>query len=379
MIVVQFLRWIETAPAGMRADATAALARAYLHGDLDPVERKGAEAALMLALDDASPLVRRAIAEAVAGAEHAPEALIVALAHDQADVAEPVLARSPVLTEGELMALIAILPPRGLKAVATRSGLTPALVAAIIEVMDSETALILVENDGADITLSGFDRIVKRFGQEPCMRAALLNRRDLPVGARHGLMLAVSQALFSHAQSQNWFSAERSERLAKEMGERGTVTLATYGREQDMRPLVKYLREHGYLNAQLLLRALLSRHLRFVEEAFSELAGVPVSRVAWVFSDSQSSAFKALYTKAKLPVTAFGLFRSAFEAMEEVGFPHDSLADASLSRTMVERVLSSFDTQEASEELEPYFALLRRFYAEAARDQARHYLTRKAA
>jgi uncharacterized protein (DUF2336 family) len=34
MIVRHFLDWVRTAPAGKRADATAALARAYLYSDL---------------------------------------------------------------------------------------------------------------------------------------------------------------------------------------------------------------------------------------------------------------------------------------------------------------------------------------------------------
>ena len=39
MIVHEFLRWMETAPAGMRAEATHALARAYLYSDIDEETR----------------------------------------------------------------------------------------------------------------------------------------------------------------------------------------------------------------------------------------------------------------------------------------------------------------------------------------------------
>jgi len=34
MIVRRFLQWVRTAPAGERADATGALARAYLYSEL---------------------------------------------------------------------------------------------------------------------------------------------------------------------------------------------------------------------------------------------------------------------------------------------------------------------------------------------------------
>ena len=39
MIVRQFLQWLRNAPSGERADATSALARAYLHSDLSPDDR----------------------------------------------------------------------------------------------------------------------------------------------------------------------------------------------------------------------------------------------------------------------------------------------------------------------------------------------------
>ena len=64
MIVRHFLDWVRTAPAGQRAEATGALARAYLYSDLSPDDAAAAEGALLMLLDDASPLVRRALADA---------------------------------------------------------------------------------------------------------------------------------------------------------------------------------------------------------------------------------------------------------------------------------------------------------------------------
>src|SRR5271168_3114536 len=95
MIVRQFLHWVRTAPAGERAEATGALARAYLYSDLSNEDRDAAEGAMIMLLDDASPLVRQALAEALAGSPDAPHAVIHALASDHADIAALVLARSP--------------------------------------------------------------------------------------------------------------------------------------------------------------------------------------------------------------------------------------------------------------------------------------------
>ena len=66
MFVRQFINWIRTASAGERAEATRALARAWLISDLSQDDRIAAEGALLMLLDDPSPLVRQAMAETFA-------------------------------------------------------------------------------------------------------------------------------------------------------------------------------------------------------------------------------------------------------------------------------------------------------------------------
>src|SRR6185503_3194829 len=101
MIVRQFLHWLRTAPAGERAEATSALARAYLYSDLSEDDRLAAEGAMTMLLDDASPLVRRALAEALAASKEAPASVIISLAADQPEVAALVLERSPLLLDAD--------------------------------------------------------------------------------------------------------------------------------------------------------------------------------------------------------------------------------------------------------------------------------------
>ena len=91
MIVRQFISWIRTASAGERAEATRSLARAWLISDLCEDDRTAAEGALLMLLDDASPLVRQAMAEVFCRSNDAPAAIMQALALDQPSVALPVL------------------------------------------------------------------------------------------------------------------------------------------------------------------------------------------------------------------------------------------------------------------------------------------------
>src|SRR5258708_6342300 len=103
MIVRQFISWIRTAPAGERAEATRSLARAWLISALTEEDRAAAEGALLMLLDDASPLVRQAMAEVFARSAEAPAAIVQALSLDQPSVALPVLEHSPLLIDADLV------------------------------------------------------------------------------------------------------------------------------------------------------------------------------------------------------------------------------------------------------------------------------------
>ncbi len=160
MIVRQFLQWVRSAPPGERAEATSALARAYLHSDLSFDDLAAAEGAMIMMLDDPSPLVRRAMSDVFASSQKAPPVVVNALAADQIDVALPILSRSPLLLEDDLVDLIATGQPETQTAIAGRVLLSAPLAAAISEVGSAEACLTLLENPDAEIALFSINRIV---------------------------------------------------------------------------------------------------------------------------------------------------------------------------------------------------------------------------
>src|SRR5436305_11215722 len=107
MIVRQFISWIRTASAGERAEATRSLARAWLISDLSDDDRAAAEGALLMLLDDSSPLVRQAMAEVFCRSPIAPAAIVQALSTDQTTVALPILEFSPLLIDADLVDIVA--------------------------------------------------------------------------------------------------------------------------------------------------------------------------------------------------------------------------------------------------------------------------------
>ena len=370
MIVRQFLQWMRTAPAAERGDATSALARAYLYSDLGPDDRAATEGALIMLLDDPSPVVRAQLARALAFTEQAPPAVILGLAADQPEIASWVLEYSPLLLDTDLVDAVATGSPQNQIAIAKRSDLPRSVSAAIAEVGCAEACLVLVENPGAANATLSFDRIVARHGHLGAMREAMLQREDLPAATRQALVAKLSQTLADFVSSRAWLEQDRALRVARDACERATVTLAAVAPEEEIRPLIRHLRESGQLTAGLVLRALLSGNLEMFIEALAELSDMPLTRVSALVHDRGGSGLRAVFERAGLPASTYPAFREATEALREAGF--DPAGGARLKRRMVERVLTRCADQ-ADVDTAPLLTLLRRFVAEAAREEARMF------
>jgi uncharacterized protein (DUF2336 family) len=124
------------------------------------------------------------------------------------------------------------------------------------------------------------------------------------------------------------------------------------------------------LTAGLILRALLSGNVDLFEQALAELSGLSLARVSGLVHDKRGNGFRALYDRAGLPASTYAAFREAIEAMREGGFVGDFGGAMRLRRRMVERVLTRC-ADDAAADIEPLLTLLRRFAAEAAREEAR--------
>ncbi len=371
MIVRHFLSWVRTASAGERAEATRALARALLFSDLSDVDRGAAEGALLMMLDDGSPLVRQAMAEVFANSADAPPEIVRALAGDQFAVAAPLLEQSPVLMDADLVDIVATGQSDVQCAIARRPRLAAPVSAAIAEVGQAAACLELIENPDAEIAAMSLDRIVERFGHIASIREALLASDFLPASTRLALVAKVSSVLIGFVTGQRWLSEERAAQVADEACERSTVNIAVTSAGGDLAGLVAHLRATGELTPGLLLRSLLSGRVELLHAALVELTGLPEKRIAGILSERAGSGLNALLSRAGFPASMLAAFRGALNAVHEVGFVDTYDGMARLRSRMVERVLTSCQHDEAASEA--LLTLLRRYATESAREEARRY------
>lgn len=300
MIIEAFIRWIETARAADRANAAAALARAFLRPDLADEQRQAALLAMSHLLDDPSPQVRLSLARALAHSSHAPRAIMIALAEDQPEIACTVVALSPVLSDADLIDLAATGGPLLGGFVASRAGLSRSVAAALAEVGDEGAAHILLENETASISSRSVSRIAERFGHCAAIRRLLLERDDLPADARQSLVEQVSTALARSDLVRMVLTRPRLERLTLDACETASVAIAGDVSVAELPALVEHLRSKGKLTPALLIHALCSGKSDFFSYAMVALSGLEERRVRSLLASGRMHAVRALFEAAGL-------------------------------------------------------------------------------
>jgi uncharacterized protein (DUF2336 family) len=371
-IMRRFLAWAQTADPDARAQGASALARAYLYSDLPASVRAEAVLAMTGLLDDPSVCVRRALAEALSRARDAPRALVLALAADESEAATPVLQHSPVLTEADLADCVASGDVVAQIALARRFYLPPRAKAALAEIGQLDAVRALLANIEIDLPAKLLQQIFARFGDDPSLRDALLERPALPAALRARIVVTAAKDLA--VEASQWMSPSRAERVAREARDQAICTIASSCRPNERVELTRALRAAGALTPALLLRSLLGGERTLFSQALAELSGLPEPRVAAFILEPLGEGFAALARRAGLKGGVLLAFRSALAAIKAQA----SEAGDNLKLSLVQKVI---DTCEQLDDpaLAKVRALLWRFAAEAAKAEAAHFAREAAA
>lgn len=371
MIVRKFLAWAREAPAGERAQALRVLAQGWLHSSMPAQMRREAEAALTAALDDPSAQVRRALAEVFAAAPDAPRHIVIALANDQSDVACHVLASSPLLSHEDLVDCATIGDALAQAAIAGRPSLSAHVCVTLAERGCRDALVVLARNHGADIPDHSILKMIERHGDDGELREALAGRDYLPGTVHSDLVRAAASSLTDFVTECGWLSRDRAERVARESTDRATTRIVQDVLQDDPLDgaieLVRHLRQRGALSVALLLRLLLSGDRTFFITALADLSGLSLERVAGFVRVHGGGGFAALYARAKMPADLFAAFVAALQAQDEYLLEAGS-GELRLSRSLVAFVLAQCERSSTPPQA---MALLRRFEAEAAQNEAR--------
>lgn len=366
MVVAHFLKWLEQARVAERAAAAAALARAYIKGELAFEDRCAAEAALTLLLDDPSAKVRQSLAEALSLSHLAPPQIIAALAADQPEVAGLVLARSPLLSDLDLIEHVAAGHVATQKLIAARPSVSMALSAAIAEVGESEACAALLANTRADIASLSFRRMADRFGHIAALREALVSDARLPAESRHMLLVKLGEALKQSPLVRALMGNAHAERVMRNACMKASLTLIDRTSTQEYPALIEHIRLGGDLTASFLVRAIAHGKVDFFGSALVALTGQAEARVRSLLANGFDNALAALFSKAGLNAQTHKVILCALRVWRAVARGTRMAGPQEVSWLM----LSSIGGQGAQGDLA---ALLKSIHLDALRANARSH------
>ncbi|WP_274424342.1 DUF2336 domain-containing protein [Chelativorans sp. YIM 93263] len=366
--IQDFLQWSETASVRERAAAASGLARAYIQEELAFDDRLAAEAALALLLDDPSPKVRLALSETLSLSDRAPMQVVAALADDQPQVAAPVIVRSPLLSDSDLVDRVATGAPEIQLLIASRPRVSAGLSASIAEVACAEACMALIRNDGAKIAPISFRRIIERHGDEARVRGALTGDPHLPADCRHALAASVATALSQAPLVRAAMGSTRAEKIARETCTRASITLIRKMEKGEYPALVEHLRLRGELTSGFLVRVLAYGHVDFFAAALAALTGQSSERVHTLISGGRRATPAVLLTKAGLAGCTHKPILMALETWRKVNAGREIAGPQEVSW----RMLQTIDNDGADTSGEARLAnLLKRIHLEMRRENAR--------
>jgi uncharacterized protein (DUF2336 family) len=270
--------------------------------------------------------VRRTLAQRLAGIPNAPHNVMVDLANDEIEVAEPVLASSLALTEQDLVALARLKSQAHLRIIAGRPDVSERLGDALVQRGDDEVLASLARNEGAALSRRTLETLVVRAGGAPILHEPLIHRAGLPLDLLNAMFFKVSASLKREiARRMGEVDPTLVDQAIQETEKRLQHTAIAGDPEQlSAEAYVAKLARSGPVTESLLVT--LARQQRFAETAmvFARLAGLDLPTARRVLNDPHVEALAiacracrfARQTFATLALAQDGELRTAVEARE---------------------------------------------------------------
>lgn len=352
----------DPSPAG-RVETVAKVANAYNTIGLTAQERALADDIFRVMMRDATTRVRQALSENLKDNPDVPRDVALVLANDVVDVATPMLQSSAVLTDEDLIQIIASQSPEHQVAVAKRQGLGAGVAEALADHGAESAVAALMENELAPVSERAMQRALDRFGSSERVHGPMVYRAKLPITVSERLVNLVSNMLCERLLTHHDLPPAVAADLVLQSRERATVTLSTGADRVDVASLVAQLHENGRLTPTIVLRALCTGDLDFFEHAMSRLSGVPIVNVFRLIHDAGGLGLAALYERCGMPPAMLPVVRAAIAVGSELkhdGRPGDR--ERFVART-IERVLTKFEVGFDGENVDYLIAKLSRLAA----------------
>lgn len=336
-------RLLQEPSATVRAEVAGKLAMDIDNPVLSENEMAMAHEVVRLMAKDVESSVRQALSQNLRRAVRLPHDVALQLANDIESVALPILQDSEVLTDQDLVSIIAKGSPSKHEAIAGRAVVSPVVSDAIITSAGEKAVSKLMNNQGAQISDKSYDKAINRFEDNEQVKEAMVRRSILPVTVAERLTTVVSERLRDYLVSHHELSSTVAADLVLQSRERTIVELATGSTEEEIEKLVSQMQQNGRLTPSIVLRALCMGDVLFFEAALAVRANIPLLNARILIHDGGQLGLKTLYERANMPPNMMSVIRAALDVVHETEMDGGNHDRERYKAKVIERVLTQFE------------------------------------
>ncbi len=244
-------------------------------GTLSDAEQSIMTDILRQLVQDVEINVRKHLAIQLSNQSDAPHDLVLALANDDSEVAYPLLLKSRVLRDQDLVAIIHHRTLEHQLAVSMRDSVSPVVSAALVETGEETVIKRLLENHNAEIACDTMAHVVEQSRRLDSLQKPLVHRSDLPAELAEKMYWWVSAALRSHIVEN--FDVDQSDiDSAMEVAVK-TVIATQETEDSDMSAtdrVARYLAESHDTDGDLIIRLLRDGEVTLFERVLAPQTGL---------------------------------------------------------------------------------------------------------
>ncbi|MFC3051378.1 DUF2336 domain-containing protein [Kordiimonas pumila] len=250
--------------------------------------------------------IRKELAHTLANSDIELAEIAKFLASDEIEIARPLLERSNLLKDPELIEIIRMRTDEHRMVIAMRDEVSEQVSNALVEYGSEDVIEALLNNHDSNLSKRAMEYLVAESRRVDRFQEPLLNRTDLPGDLAFRMYWWVSAALRKKILTEYNVDPIVFETAVKRAARTAMVEQmddqSAYIRAQK---LVRRMLENGELSVQFLLTALRQQRIAVFVAGMAELSGVSF-RVSWrIFSDKGGESFAVL-------AKAVGIDRSQF-------------------------------------------------------------------
>lgn len=255
---------------------------------------------------DVEMSLRRRLAEQLARRSDAPHALIVELANDQIEVALPILVKSEVLKDPDLLDVIQHRQTEHQLAISLRKSVSEQVSGALVGTGSKDVIVSLLNNHGAKISREVYGYLAEESERVDEYQEPLVRRADLPVPLAERMYEWVSGALRQHIKTH--FDVD-GEALDAALAAATDASIEAHERESaaptPSEDLVDRLCELGELDGAFLVKALRSGEVALFEKGLGKLSGLRSNVLRRIIFEPGGEALALVCKSAELADEAF--------------------------------------------------------------------------